>query len=348
MPIGAAVGGAVIGGGASIIGASKAAKAQKQAAQAASDTSLQVAHENNALYRDIYNQNKGLLTPYSDRGLLASNALTDLLLGTHYFNGGQAAPATGGATTQPTAGGSQRLPTGEIATPVRTRPLADTALSPFFETSYGSRLSGGGGALSAQLQAARAARTPTPTPTPAPTPATTPATGTGSTPSALSAWDQFRQGTNYNWRFNEGMRAVTGNYATRGALDSGAAERAKITYGQNFASNELSNYMNLLAGQQAMGLSAAGAVAGVGTSYAGNVAAQNQNAGNAAANAALMSGQASANQWGAIGNGIGQLGGALFQYGMGQLPGANFNPAASTGIQVTQNPNYRIQFPGGF
>lgn len=179
-------------------------------------------------------------------------------------------------------------------------------------------------------------------------PGTVPATGSNPQ-SALSAWDQFRNSTNYQWRLNEGTRALEQQFAAHGALDSGAAVKSAVKYNQEFAANELSNYMNLLAGQQAMGLSAAGAVAGVGTNYAGNVAAQNTNAANAAANAALMQGQASANQWGAIGGAAGQLGGALYQYGMGQMqPQYGYAPSGGT-------PNYGavsslppVYTPGGF
>lgn len=350
MPIGAAIGGAVVAGGATVASGAMGAKAQKKAANQAADTSLAVADKNNALYREIYGENKALLSPFSNNGLLASNALTDLLLGTHTFNptpaasGASATPATTGTPAHTGTGalaGFQTTP-GDTRTPVVNRvgtggfDRQDLAYNPGMGPGYinrdglpialyGSRGGGPGGAL-VTAHPPQATGTPAPGQPPA-------ATGTPA-PSALSAWDQFRQGTNYQWRFNEGMRGVTGNYATRGALDSGAAEKAKITFGQNFASNELSNYMNLLSNQQAMGLSAASAVAGVGQGYAGNVAAQNTNAANAAANAALAGGQATAGIYGAIGQGVGQLGGALFQYGMGQMtPAASFAPSGGS-------PNY--------
>jgi hypothetical protein len=139
--------------------------------------------------------------------------------------------------------------------------------------------------------------------------------GTGAPSSALDAFDRFRQGTNYQWRLNQGANALTSNLA-RGTLDSGAAQKSILEYGQNFASNELSNYMNLLASQQASGLTAAGAVMGVNTNYQGNVTANNNNAANASSNAALVAGQGQANMWGGVANAGGQIGGALFQYGM--------------------------------
>ena len=81
MPIGATIGGAVLGAGGSIIAGSKAAKAQKNAAQTASDTSLAVARENNALIRETRDQNVALAQPFYDRGNEAGSALQGLLLG---------------------------------------------------------------------------------------------------------------------------------------------------------------------------------------------------------------------------------------------------------------------------
>jgi hypothetical protein len=182
-------------------------------------------------------------------------------------------------------------------------------------------------------------------------------TGTPATPpgSAQSAWDAFRNSTNYKFRLSEGQDALTSMWAAHGALDSGAASKAMVEFSQNFAANELSNYMNILASQQAAGLSAAGAAMGVGTSYAGNVASQNTAAANAAANAALVNGQGQAGMWGAIGNGFGQIGGALTQYGMGQMAQPSVNWGAMTQAQMAQEVPVNISgggalsyLPGGF
>lgn len=426
MPIGAAIGGGVLAAGGSIIAGSMGADAQRDAAEQAADTSLQVAQLNTDLYRDIYDQNFAMLQPWEQRGALASYALTDLLLGTNMFETAMAGgtPATPGAPSAPSGpaapGGAPAPivvpPTSSALAPYTAPPSASPvvgnsgqiAINPnatsIFQpgaimavdggaTSMGEVAGAGGGALtpmgvngssmvsqtispaaraylmgdepmggvstptygpgswqagSAPGQVAGAgantigggspAPAPAPAPTTGPAPAPTPTPGAGSGGSALSAWDQFREGTNYQWRFNQGLEALNSSYAAGGMFESGAADKARIEYGQNFASNELANYMNLLAGQQAMGLSAAGAVAGVSTTYAGNVAAQNTNAANAAANAALMQGQAAANQWGSVGTAAGQIGGALYQYGMGQtLPQASYAPAGSGPIVVTSS-----------
>jgi hypothetical protein len=355
MPIGAAIGGGVLAAGGSIGAGILSSNAQKDAAATASDTSLQTAQMNDQLYRDIYGQNLSLLTPYSNMGLQAGNALNDLLLGTHSFN--PSGPTNMGTPLPQGATGG--IGTGTPAQPTYTGPsLAQiqamqhdgiphnyaNALAAYNAahagTSTGGALSGFGSTAaqptSGALTAPVASRTPLA--------ARTAGTVTAAPNTANSAFDQFRNSTNYQFRFNQGQGALQSMLAAHGALDSGAADKSEVTFAQNFASNELANYMNLLAGQQSMGLSAAGAVAGVGTNYAGNVANQNTNAGNVAANAALASGQANAGMYGSIGQGIGQLGGALFQYGMGGMaPAAGAAPGGitiggGTGGYFAQNP----------
>lgn len=156
---------------------------------------------------------------------------------------------------------------------------------------------------------------PAATPPASTPPATTPpATGTAPN-NALSAWDTFRNSTNYQFRLDQGLEAVNTKYAAMGALESGAAMKAIDDYAQNFASNELANYMDQLYRQEALGASAASSLAGVGTNLVSQVSANNTNAANAAANAALAQGQANANQWnnigGAIGTAAGAIGGAM-------------------------------------
>jgi hypothetical protein len=310
MPIGAAIGGAVIGAGGSIIAGSKSASAQKQAAQTAANSAQSTTDANNQLFRDTRAQNIAIAQPFYNNGVASGNALQDLLLGSHAAPTGQTNPgyrdgsALGGVdwsqyiSSQPDVANDYRL----------HQDMSPAEYGPWHYAQDGSRR---------DL-------------TPYEPQVTVPTQAAGSTGSALDAFDKFRGGTNYQWRYDQGLKATEGNFATKGALDSGAAEKAKITFGQNFASNELSNYMNLLAGQQNVGLSAGNAIMGVGTSAANAIAGQNTNAGNVAANAALTSGQANANMWGTVGQTAGQLGGALFQYGMGGVnqPSVNFGSSA--------------------
>lgn len=364
MPVGAVIGGAVIAGGATVAAGAIGAGAQKDAARTASDTAAANAAANNALQREIYGENKALLSPYSDNGLLASNALSDLLLGSHGAAQTNAGTATGGGTPTPSAGGALSTYSGPGLGAFHSQGDVDSYLgyyrthpdqNPGFTST--SQFHGDPWRDEDSASAVLAARNgwlashPNGVTTPAPTP--TPASGgSGGSNGALDAFARFRQGTNYQWRLGEGQKALESNWAAHSALDSGAASKAEITFGQNFASNELSNYMNLLASQQAMGLSAAGAVAGVGTTYAGNVAAQNTAAANAAANAALANGNANAGMWGSVGNAAGQVGGALFQYGMGQSQpqmnwGQAYNAASSQPLPVNVDQG-SLFVPGGF
>lgn len=112
--------------------------------------------------------------------------------------------------------------------------------------------------------------------------------GLGGDPTAAQkAFDTFTGSDGYQFRLNEGQKAVQSALGARGYLDSGAAQKALLKYGQGTASDEFSRYMGYLTGQQGVGLTAASAQAGVGQGYASNVAANNNNAANTASNAAL-------------------------------------------------------------
>jgi hypothetical protein len=341
MPIGAAIGGGVLAAGGSIIAGSKSASAQKKAAQTASDTSLQVANENNALFRETRGQNLQIAAPFYNNGVTAGNALSGLLLGPQ-AQAGAPVGFTDGTPVAALGGGNGALDAYLAANPDVAQEARRVTADGEFATPedyagwhyqhYGQNEGRPAPALNV----------------PAPTPASA---STGAATGALSPWDQFRNGTNYQWRYDQGLKATEGNFATRGALDSGAAEKAKITFGQNFASNELSNYMNMLAGQQQVGLSAGNAIMGVSTGAANAIAGQNTNAGNVAANAAMTSGQANANMWGTVGQTAGQVGGALFQYGTGQFKPQTLVPAGGGAINVspTGTSNYFNSNPfGGF
>jgi len=76
MAIGTA---AAIGLGVAGVGAALGARSSSKAAGKAADTSLAVAQQNNALAREIYDQNSATLNPFVDRGNEAGNAINSLL-----------------------------------------------------------------------------------------------------------------------------------------------------------------------------------------------------------------------------------------------------------------------------
>jgi len=148
-----------------------------------------------------------------------------------------------------------------------------------------------------------------------PSPATAPANplatpGQPAQPTA-QGFDAFRNSTGYEFRLGEGMRALNSGYAGSGLLQSGAALRGAQEFGQNFASNEFSNYTNLLDNQQRVGLAGATTQAGLGQNYVGTVSANNMQAGDAQANAALI--RAQNNPFAAI---AGSLSGSLLSGGL--------------------------------
>jgi hypothetical protein len=331
MPIGAAIGTAAVGIGGAVMGAD----ATRDASRSANDTAQATAAANNALSREMYANNAQRLDPYSQGGLRAGNALQGLLgINTLPANNG-----AGPAVNPTTAGGSQNFtPEQQWAQgainamlPRITRSSVRNQLStmsndPVGALNYLMTLSPPS-SDQYPLYQQYVSGNPRPAAGAAPAPATggalgggqgtqqpggTPATG-GTTPQngALSAFDTFRNSTNYQWRLGQGQKALEMSGLPGGGYDSGATRKSITEYGQMFAANELGTYMDRLAQQQQLGMGAASALAGVGQNMVGQVTANNNAAGSAAANAALMRGQANSNMWGGIAGSIGQAAGAL-------------------------------------
>lgn len=322
-----------IGAAGSIFSGIMGGKGAKKAAKVAAKSQEKISAANNALVREMYGQNAARLDPYIQGGTRANNVLMELLLGP-----APAATAVGGAgmgTGGTWSGGPSAADqldfllnrSGNTIGPQRTAAINAMSGTPEEKLRY---------AVSVLNKKERpyyndymAANPQTYTANPAPAAGATDATGQPT--SALSAWDQFRQGSMYDWRFKQGQEATAQNFAGT-ALDSGAQRIAEIEYGQGFGSNELSNWMNMLAGQQGVGLQAGGALAGVGMNATNAQMQNNQNAADANSNRALIAGQANQNMWGTIGQGIGKVAGAF---------GSSYaNPAPGTGSnQIVTNYN---------
>ena len=96
--------------------------------------------------------------------------------------------------------------------------------------------------------------------------------------------DQFQQDPGYQFRLNEGLKALDRQAAARGGLISGNAMKAAGRYGQDYASNEYQNAFNRYQAERNAQLNPLQSLAGVGqsaTNYVGNAAqnmgqAQNQ------------------------------------------------------------------------
>lgn len=113
----------------------------------------------------------------------------------------------------------------------------------------------------------------------------------GATPQATvaaqGAFDNYLKNFGYQQELDQGSRAITGSQAARGLLGSGSTLKALQRFGLGLRGQFGSNYLNLVGNQQALGANAAGAMAGVGTNYTGQVTNNNNSAASAIGNAAL-------------------------------------------------------------
>ena len=95
------------------------------------------------------------------------------------------------------------------------------------------------------------------------------------TGSGTEGYDRYRQSAGYNNIFNEAMRGVTANAATRGLLSSGATLRATQDRAGELAQQQYENYLQQLLRGSQTGLQG-GMTAG---QTVANVGAQNERAG---------------------------------------------------------------------
>ena len=80
-----------------------------------------------------------------------------------------------------------------------------------------------------------------------------------------AARERFKETPGYEFRFDEGTRALDRSASARGRLQSGGYGRELIRYGQGVASQEFDKYANRLAGLAGAGQQATGATAQAGT-----------------------------------------------------------------------------------
>ncbi len=121
----------------------------------------------------------------------------------------------------------------------------------------------------------------------------------------------FTASPGYQWRMDQGLQAIDRSRAARGLLNSGAADKSRMTYAQGLASSEFGDWWNRMAGLAGVGQSATGSTAAAGMNAANNISNAYQQAGNARASSY-------ANAGGAVNSGINNvLGAYLYNYGGG-------------------------------
>jgi hypothetical protein len=246
----ALLGSAVIGGVGSAISGSKNSKAIKNA------TAAQTAANDKAvaLQQEARNQNVGFQQPFYQTGLAANNRINALLglsvpqqqqFGQPSIMGQYNTPGFGSGTPM---GGRQGYPTDFRFN--ENPMLGDYGYQP---DVYGYQQ-------------------------------TTAMPQTNALADAQQGFGDWRNNTGYQFRFNEGIRAIDAGAPIR---NSGATLKARQQYGQNIGSQEFYNYLGALTGQQQVGTGAANALSGVNTTYANNASQIAQTQGQNLANSAV-------------------------------------------------------------
>lgn len=271
-----------IGLGLGAVGAFAGAKSKSKAAKTAANAQAATTQQNNALAANIYGQNQAALSPFMQRGNAAGDQL-NAFLGLGGQPQMQQQPELQSYYSGPNPG----------AYPLGSRPGSQSPAVAYKNALLGAQpLEEFAGAAPPGQQTGINGPLPQ------------------SQQPAADPFKQFIANSDYAFQFGEGANKVNSGYAGAGTLRSGAAMKGLEQFRQNLQSGYRGEFTNLLANQQGVGLSGASALAGVGQNYAGMVTANNQNAGDAAANAALVRG---ANN--PFANTLSLLGGGLFGYG---------------------------------
>lgn len=140
------------------------------------------------------------------------------------------------------------------------------------------------------------------------------------------AFDRFRASPDYNFRLNEGLKAVNASAAAKGGLLSGAALKATNNYAQNVASGEYGNYWNRLAQLAGYGQASINSATSLGQNTANNLSTIYQNAGDARASGYINSANAWKGGIQGVTNGVGTILGS-----MGGGYGSSYTPSAYGG-----------------
>lgn len=89
--------------------------------------------------------------------------------------------------------------------------------------------------------------------------------GLGTNPAAQQqAFKNFRDSTGYNFQVSEGEKAITGNQALKGLLNSGSTMKALTGYRQNLANSSFNDYLQNIQGLTNSGLQAGALISGAG------------------------------------------------------------------------------------
>jgi hypothetical protein len=177
-------------------------------------------------------------------------------------------------------------------------------------------------------------QTPAPAPAASPAPAPAPAATLPLPPGVAqgpqnAAFNAFYNTPLYQVPLQEGLESVNANWAARGMLESGAAQKSISDYGAGHAAGGLRDYFSLLGNQQAIGFNAASGQAGASQNYANSIQGANTNYANSLTglNSAFANNATGLTQGyaGGVSNALGQVGQAQAQ---GAINAGNINANA--------------------
>ena len=348
--------GSIISAGASIIGASKSAKAAKSA----SDAQVQAAQIASDTERELYNQGRADMFPGAAAGYTAQNQLMQLLgLGTL----GQSIKGAGQYTTNvPQVGanaGTQATQTTTTQTPATTyvigTPLAGAGPNDVsiylgqlkgWQDQLARMKSGGdtGGAANIQAKIDAVQRELTkngvttapvvgkvlPNPTQA-TPTQTQTTAAGTTGAAavdpMNITNYLTKLPGYQFRLDQGTKALGNAASAQGLTNSGSQLKALTRYGQDYATGIYDDYLNRLASMAGIGQSTSNSMAGNAMQLGGSLGNNAISAGNARASG--YAGQSNAWTNALSNSNLGNLGTSVYNAASGY--GAPLNNVFSNG-----------------
>jgi len=162
--------------------------------------------------------------------------------------------------------------------------------------------------------------------------------GLGGDPAASQkALDAYLNSTGYRFSLNQGLDAVTQSKAASGLLGSGSTLKALDAYGTGLADQYGQQYAQNLQTLSKTGQAAAGNLAGSGQNYANAVGANNTNAANTSASAAVAN----------AGNTASALTNALKGFGT-VLGGSSYGGGAGGSSAVPSAPAYTPLNPNAF
>lgn len=141
----------------------------------------------------------------------------------------------------------------------------------------------------------------------------------------------FEQDPGYQFRLDEGQKALERSAAARGLLSSGSTLKGITNYAQNEGSKEYQNAFNRYQTNRANQLNPLQSLMGTGQTSANTLTSAAANQGANQANLIQQAGQARASGYvgsgNALGNALGSIGNSLMQYGVNNFGGGygNFN-----------------------